>query len=42
MGEAPKKLCQVMFKDRRGWKIKCLQIEENKVLNRGEKKKKEK
>lgn len=29
MMEAPKKLCQVMLKERRGWKIKYLQTQEN-------------
>lgn len=29
MMEAPKELCQAMLKERRGWKMKCLQTQEN-------------
>lgn len=29
MKEAPKKLCKAMPKERRRWKIKCLQTQEN-------------
>ena len=44
MMEAPKKLCQAMLKERRRWKTKCLQTQENRQSSKcreGKKKKKE-